>query len=68
MKKTAPAAYDQRFMQELLNDLNAELAARYAKRVNIVLDPQTRIEFTSPNGTRYGLTVSNAGAAVWTPL
>lgn len=24
--------------------------------------------FTSPNGTRYSLTVSNAGAAVWTAL
>lgn len=66
--RIAPAKYDQAFMQQLLNELNAALDARYVKRQHIVLDPNTYISFASPNGSRWSLTVSDAGAAVLTAL
>lgn len=66
--RQAPAQYDQRFMQQLLNDLQTLQRTSYQKRTNIDLDPDTYIIMTSPNGTRYSITVSNAGALVVTAL
>lgn len=68
MKKQAPATYDQRFMQDLLNEINTGMDARYLKRARIDIDPAADIVMTSPNGTRYSITVSNAGALVFTAL
>ena len=67
-QKQAPAAYDLRFMQQLLNDLQTFQRQTYAKTTHIDLNPNTYIIMTSPNGTRYSLTVSNAGAVVVTAV
>ena len=67
-QKQAPAAYDLRFMQQLLNDLQTLQRQTYAKTTHIDLNPNTYIIMTSPNGTRYSLTVSNAGAVVVTAV
>ena len=68
IQKQAPAAYDQRFMQQLLNDLQTLQRNSYQKTTHIDLNPDTYIIMTSPNGTRYSLTVSDAGAVVVTAL
>ncbi len=68
IQKQAPAAYDQRFMQQLLNDLQTLQRQSYAKTTHIDLDPNTYVIMTSPNGTRHSITVSNAGALVVTAL
>lgn len=68
MIRQAPGQYDPRFMQELLNDIAKMKRETYQKRVNIDLDPDSYIIMTSPNGTRYSVTVSNAGALVVTSL
>lgn len=68
IQKQAPSAYDQRFMQQLLNDLQTLQRQSYAKTTHIDLDPNTYVIMTSPNGTRHSITVSNAGALVVTAL
>lgn len=66
--KQAPAQYDPKFMQQLLNDLQTLQRTTYQKRARIDVDPSADIVLTSPNGTRYSITVSNAGALVFTAL
>ena len=68
IQKQAPAAYDPKFMQQLLNDLQTLERNSYQKRMRIDIDPDADIVMTSPNGTRYAITVSNAGALVFTAL
>jgi hypothetical protein len=62
-----PPQYDQKDQTEVRRQLDA------ADRQNVKIG--TDIEFvnnrlimTSPDGTRWSLTVSNAGASVWTAL
>lgn len=64
----APAAYDAAWMQQFLNDVSSALDNRYVRRLRIDVDPAADIVMTSPNGTRYAVTVSNAGALVVTAL
>lgn len=65
---SAPPAYNQRDEQTVRSDLERELDRCYKQRENIDIDPNASIIMTSPNGTRYKLTVSNAGASVWTAI
>ena len=65
---SAPAAYDQQNEQALRSLIAGELAKMFRQGATIELGPNVGINFTSPNGTRYQLTVDDAGAAVWTAL
>lgn len=62
---TAPDKYDRINEQSMRNKLSQEDEHNVKKNEewNVV-----RLVFTSPNGTRYELTVSNAGAAVFTAV
>lgn len=64
----APAQYDRTEQQQTRDELDRRDAANYKKRQDIDMDPATVLIMTSPNGTRYAMSVSNAGATVWTAL
>lgn len=68
--KDAPAAYDRLDQQELRREIESELNDRvHRKDKHIDLAGNAfYIIMTSPNGTRYAFSVSNAGAAVFTAL
>lgn len=64
----APSSYDQRDQAELRRALEKADAENYKRRQHVVLSKDQYIEMVSPDGTRYSLTVSNAGAVVVTAL
>lgn len=64
----APGQYIAREQQEMRSEIEREDDLNYKKRQNIDMDPATGLIMTSPDGTRYKMTVSNAGATVWTAI
>ena len=62
-----PARYDIRFEESKSAELERELNRSHKKNENIELGP-TAIIITSPNGTRYKLTVDNSGVLGTTAL
>jgi hypothetical protein len=55
-----PARYDARFAESQSAEIERELQRSHKKNENIELGA-TAIIMTSPNGTRYKLTVDNSG-------
>jgi len=64
----APANYDQFNEQAFRKMVVDELSKMFRRGAHLELGPDAGLNFTSPNGTRYRLTVDDAGAAVWTLL
>jgi hypothetical protein len=65
----APGAYSQMSEQELRNELERRDAEAHKKGRHLDLGgPDFYIIHTSANGTRYSVTVSDAGALVVTAL
>lgn len=65
----SPPKYDQRLDQELRTEMERRDLMVHKKGRHIELGgPDFYIVLTAPNGNRYSLTVSNAGALVVTAL
>jgi hypothetical protein len=62
-----PLAYNEQFQQRHASELERELSRCHKKNENIELGA-TAIIMTSPNGTRYKLTVDNSGVLGTTAL
>lgn len=63
----APSGYDARWAAELKRDIERRDAQNH-KRGRDVEVGEARLILTSPNGTRFSITVSNAGAITATPV
>lgn len=57
----APGQYSQRDQQEMRRTIEEEDGRNYKKLQHIDMDPQTYIIMTSPDGTRYKVTMANGG-------
>jgi hypothetical protein len=62
-----PARYDARFEESKSTEVERELKRSHKKNENLELGA-TAIIMTSPNGTRYKLTVDNSGVLGTTAL
>ena len=59
--RTAPNAYDGRDQREAREAIEREFDRCLKFGVDNIIPNATRIVLTSPNGTKYALSVSNAG-------
>lgn len=57
----APPQYDRGVMSQTLSVIQSELGNRQRKDEDYSLVDGQRLILKSPNGTRYSITVSNAG-------
>lgn len=64
----APATYNERDQKSLRRLLKEALDRCYKRGENLEMDRNASVIMTAPNGTRYKMTVSNAGATVWTAI
>lgn len=64
---SAPEAYSKADQAALRDEINRADRLNVKRGQDIEMG-NARLIFTSPNGTRYGLSVSNAGASVWTAV
>lgn len=62
-----PSGYDARWASEIKRDIERRDAQNH-KRGRDVEVGQARLILTSPDGTRFAVTVSNAGALSATPI
>ncbi len=56
-----PTAYRQAFFASVLQQIARLLTTSYQKNADIELTPEQRLILRSPNGTRYAITVDDAG-------
>lgn len=59
-----PARYEQGQMRETLRQVEQALSKAHSREGDIEVGDQRAVILTSPNGTRYRLSVSDAGALV----
>lgn len=64
----APESYTRGAWQQIINTIRARFQNSYRKDQHIDINPATYVIMTSPDGTRFSVTVSNAGALVVTSL
>lgn len=57
-----PDRYNQAYMQSLVTALARELEQCRAANADITLGPNTALSIQSPNGTKWRVTVTDAGA------
>lgn len=62
-----PRTYDVRWASEMKRTLDQVERESHKKLQDLEMGP-ARLILTSPNGTRYSITVSNAGALTATPV
>ena len=67
MIRTPPETYDQAVFQEILQQIQQLLDEKHSRMSDLEAG-LTRVVVTSPNGTRYALTVSDAGVVGSTAL
>jgi hypothetical protein len=60
--------YDQRWAAENNRQLEQKLAMTHRKGADVELGQDERLILRSPNGTRWSITVSNAGAITATAI
>lgn len=61
-----PERYDRSRIQQVISTINRELGKRQVAGVDYEVGPGAKVILTAPNGSRWALTVSNAGALVVT--
>ena len=58
----APERYEQRWATEVLRQLDQQTLNTHLRGADVELGPNERIIMRSPNGTRWAITVDDAGA------
>lgn len=61
-----PERYDRSRIQQIISTVDRELSRRQVAGLDYEVGPGAKIVLTAPNGSRWALTVSNAGALVVT--
>lgn len=62
----APERYDRSKIQQIISAVDRELGKRQVAGLDYEVGPGAKVILTAPNGSRWALTVSNAGALVVT--
>jgi len=58
---TPPQEYRQGFFSTILQQISNTLSLTYQRNADVELNSTQRLIIVSPNGTRYKITVDNAG-------